>query len=513
APTWQRGVPYDVRQTLQSLGQDPDTFDLIIESPSPTDWVQWQRGHLIPKLKWQAEWDELYKNVGLAEGYRYIGLQPEVETKYGLWRSWPKEHVQELIDRLARWPQIRVVLIGQEATTSFLGAHVIDLRGKTNLYELLSLVQHRFSDLIVPDSGILSMVYYLDVQFPLRLISLWADPSQGVLKQAVASPNSQLCHVPLVGERRNLSTVSAEVVIDALIPSEPLAVCRHAQMVAPRQGQAGCIILAGGQGTRLGHEGPKGTFVVAGKSLLQWIIEKAPPDFPIAVMTSPLNHAVTVQFLEEHRYFGRNVRCFSQTMGPILDQAKRPIPGAQAPDGNGALFRSFEASGLSREWEEEGITQVVIVPVDNALADPCDLLLLGLQIETGADATIKCVPREPSDTSMGALSARLGAIEVTEYIAMNQKIRYVYSYIGIMALKLSFIRSVAGRKLPVRWVWKAIPQLKAKFAWKGEQFIFDALIYAAKVEALCDDRIGCYAPLKRADQKNAVEARLSQGEK
>ena len=188
ADHWQRG-PVDVKATLRQLGIDPKTFDLIIERPSPTDWVRWQRGKVVPRLKWDAKWERLYEKFRLPEGFIYIGVQAVVETKYGAWRNWP--HQQKLFDRLEMFPNVKALLFGAEDKTQFRNANIIDLRGQTMLFELLSIIKNRCRSVILPDSGILSMVYYLNALFPLQVISLWADPDHGILKQNVASPNAQ----------------------------------------------------------------------------------------------------------------------------------------------------------------------------------------------------------------------------------------------------------------------------------------------------------------------------------
>jgi len=89
---------------------------------------------------------------------------------------------------------------------------VFDLRGKTSLLEWLSFIQ-QCSTLLLPDSGLLAMAYYLDVSFPIDIISLWADPCQGILKQGVASPNGQLRHYPLVATAGDLATLEVEQVL------------------------------------------------------------------------------------------------------------------------------------------------------------------------------------------------------------------------------------------------------------------------------------------------------------
>lgn len=213
APDWVRGEKVDVVKTLLSLGRHPSEFDLIIPAASPTDWVRWQLGHLVPRLKWKAEYDELCQTFDLPDSLTYVGVQVQAETNYGLWRNWPEERWRELFDRLLVDDKMRVILFGYGAEPSFSHERLIDLRGKTSLLQLLSIIKNKCRFLIVPDSGILSMAYYLDVAFPLKILSLWADPRHGILKQNVASPNPLLVHRPLIGEHRDLSTILAEDVL------------------------------------------------------------------------------------------------------------------------------------------------------------------------------------------------------------------------------------------------------------------------------------------------------------
>ena len=213
APSWVRGEPYDVKQTLISLGLSAQEFDLIIPWPSPTEWVSWQHGQIVPRLVWKADHDDLYKKFNLPAHFTYIGVQPVAETHYGLWRNWPQNRWSELFEKLRSDDQKRVILFGVGSEPPFSCDRIIDLRGKTSLFELLSIIKNRCRYLIAPDSGVLSMAYYLDAAFPLQIISLWADPKHGILKQNVASPNPMLIHRPLIGAHRDLSTVSVDNVL------------------------------------------------------------------------------------------------------------------------------------------------------------------------------------------------------------------------------------------------------------------------------------------------------------
>lgn len=208
APDWVRGRPYNVKKTLRQIGCSRP-FDLIIPWPNPTAWVSWQIGNLVPRLIWDSRHDDLWRQFDLPEDAELFGVQAASETDHGPWRNWPRDYWQELFGRLEKNGK-RVILFGYGAAPAFLG-NVIDLRGRTTLFEMLSIIKNRCRYLILPDSGILSIVYFLDISFPLRIVSLWSD-RQGVLKQNVPSPNPLLVHQPIIDERRDLSLISVDAV-------------------------------------------------------------------------------------------------------------------------------------------------------------------------------------------------------------------------------------------------------------------------------------------------------------
>jgi hypothetical protein len=89
---------------------------------------------------------------------------------------------------------------------------------------MLALIKNCCSHLVVPDSGVLSLTYFIDQSFPLTIVSLWADPLQGVLKQNVVSPNPVLVHHPLIAKEGDLKNVSVEQVLEYIIPKKESAV-------------------------------------------------------------------------------------------------------------------------------------------------------------------------------------------------------------------------------------------------------------------------------------------------
>jgi len=211
APHLKRGDPVDVAAILESIGIDASQFDLIIDKPDPTHWVKWQLGKLTPQLHWQKEWDELCEKFDLDPSHSYVGAHVQTETNYAHWRNWPLESWTTLFEKITSSGK-KVLLFGFENEPKFDIPGVIDLRGKTPLFELLSIIKNRCSALVVPDSGVSSMIYFLKEPFPIKHISLWAEPDMGILKQNVASPNPQLTHIPILGKDKNISNITVDEV-------------------------------------------------------------------------------------------------------------------------------------------------------------------------------------------------------------------------------------------------------------------------------------------------------------
>jgi molybdopterin-guanine dinucleotide biosynthesis protein A len=457
-PTWERGVPYQIPSDLAKK------YDLVLKWPRPTDWVRSQIGKVVPKLLWKKEWDKLSDDF--PPGYNYIAVQTKVESGYAEWRNWKKESYQELFDRLEEKSDIRVLLIGAEKGEPFQGKHLIDLRGQTTLFHVLSILKNRCSKALLPDSGILSLVYYLDVPFVLRCVSLWSDAAQGILKQNVPSPNPLLDHRPLVGEKRDAAKIEVDAVWKALFEEE-----KGREIEVRKRPRVALAILAGGQATRLGLGGPKGCVEVEGKALFHHILDQVKEQMQVYVMTSPLNDEATRNFLKD-----RAVSFVQQGVLPFVDEAGKEL--AQfGPDGNGAIFRLLK--------DLEGVDAVQIVPVDNRLVKPGDPLLLS-HLER-ADVVLQVVKRVPGE-AMGKVVRRRNRVEIVEYTEIGED-EGGYSYTGVMVVSLPFLKEVADLKLPWHWV-------KKQGVWKREQFIFDVLPYAKSVAVVEVERATSYAPVK-----------------
>lgn len=200
APHWVRGKP-------MSLPKDLPPFDLIIDNADPSHWVAWQRGKLIPKMEWNSEWDGLAQRFNLPN--HCVAAHVNCETGYYFERNWPVGHWEELFAALPG----PIVLLGLKKDPVFHHPQIYDLRGETSLFEILAILKNHCRVLIAPDSGILGVTYFLNAPFKLRIVSLWADPNHGILKQNVPSPNPLLEHIPLISpNRKDAALISVDYV-------------------------------------------------------------------------------------------------------------------------------------------------------------------------------------------------------------------------------------------------------------------------------------------------------------
>lgn len=301
------------------------------------------------------------------------------------------------------------------------------------------------------------------------------------------------------------------------------------------KGMAGCLIVAGGQGTRLRFNGPKGMFPVTPvlhKSLFQLFAEKivaagkqAGRLLPVSMMTSQVNHEETVSFFKEHHFFGlkpEQLSFFSQEMLPLLDQNGRlflesPDSIAEGPDGNGGALHHFYNSGIWQSWHNQGVQYLNFVLIDNPLADPFDGELIGLQHRCRSDVVIKCISRDDPQESVGVLALENGKIVVVEYSELDEKERisrqsngtllYPCANLSLFGFSMEFIKKSVSDKMPMplHKAFKAVKHINDQgrtvhaekpMSWKFEKFIFDLLPRANKVDALLYSRERCFSPLK-----------------
>ncbi|MFM7134155.1 MAG: UTP--glucose-1-phosphate uridylyltransferase [Planctomycetota bacterium] len=309
-----------------------------------------------------------------------------------------------------------------------------------------------------------------------------------------------------------------------------------------RAGKVAAFTVAGGQGTRLGWKGPKGTYpatCVTGRPLFRVFAEQIAAAerrygraIPWYIMTSPLNDGDTRAFFRDNNWFGRNPAdtfLFPQgTMPSVTFDGKLILEskGALAvnPDGHGGALRAIHASGALEDMQARGIEQVSYFQVDNPLVRIADPVFLGLHAVAGAmssgEMSSKMVAKRDAAEKVGVFCDIGGKTGVVEYSDMpaeltnstdaSGRLRFNAGSIAIHAISVRFLeRLTAGDfALPFHRAKKKVPywcdaqgktvEPAEPNAIKFEAFVFDALAFAAKSLVMETARVEEFAPIKNA---------------
>ncbi|MFQ5495184.1 MAG: UTP--glucose-1-phosphate uridylyltransferase [Phycisphaerae bacterium] len=305
-----------------------------------------------------------------------------------------------------------------------------------------------------------------------------------------------------------------------------------------REGKVAALTVAGGQGTRLGVEGPKGTVVVTpvgGRTLFELFAagllaagRRYGRSVPWYIMTSPGNHEETVRFFGSHDYFGLSsdhVVFFTQGTLPAFDFEGRLILAekhrlALAPDGHGGTLSALASSGSLADMRARGVEMISYFQVDNPLARPLDPLFLGLHAETGSEMSTKVTPKTDDLERMGNVCMRDGKVCVIEYTEFPESCAHARTPDGrrkfdagnlaIHVLDVALVERVTGTslRLPFRRADKTVAYVdphgvrvtpETPNAIKLETFVFDALPLAKNPLALAVDRAEEFSPVKNRE--------------
>ena len=210
-----------------------------------------------------------------------------------------------------------------------------------------------------------------------------------------------------------------------------------------RQNQYAVVTMAGGQGTRLGWKGPKGTFKLDvgkdGKYIFEILAEtlkkttsKYGKEVYWYIMTSIDNNNETVKFFEEHNYFGYNkekVKFFIQNILPLTDfdgniLFDKDLKVKEASDGNGGVFEALKKSKMLDDMKLHNIKWVYVCGVDNIMANMVDEILLGLAIKNNVPSASKSVKKAYPEEKVGIFCKKNGKPAIIEYIDMDEKMIY-----------------------------------------------------------------------------------------
>ena len=256
---------------------------------------------------------------------------------------------------------------------------------------------------------------------------------------------------------------------------------------AIREGKVGAVLLAGGQGTRLGLDRPKGTLNIGvTKELylfeqllrnLMDVTDEAGVYVPLYIMTSNINNADTTAFFEEHDYFGYPkdyVKFFVQEMVPACDYEGRIYMESQtevamSPNGNGGWFSSMVNAGLLSDIKERGIEWINVFAVDNCLQRIADPMFVGATIAYGCESGAKVVRKAAPDERVGVLCTEDGTPSIAEYYEMTEEmatarkengdLKYGFGVILNYLFSEKKLEQIADARMPIHVVEKKIPYM------------------------------------------------------
>ena len=304
-----------------------------------------------------------------------------------------------------------------------------------------------------------------------------------------------------------------------------------------KNGEYAVVTMAGGQGTRLGHNGPKGTFKLdvygKGKYLFEILAEnlkeankKYNTQIPWYIMTSKENNKDTVEFLKKHNYFGYpkdKVRIFMQSELPLVDINGKLLIDKnykikEASDGNGGTYSSLRASGCLAEMKENGIKWVFIGGVDNALLKMVDETLLGLAIDKNVQIASKSVVKANPHEKVGVFCKMNGHPKIIEYAELPEKmaeevdkngeLKFGESNILCHLFTIDAIEKASKERLMYHSAFKKNSYIDENGkevipdepnSYKFESFIFDAFEFFDDMALLRVKREEEFAPVKNKE--------------
>ena len=306
---------------------------------------------------------------------------------------------------------------------------------------------------------------------------------------------------------------------------------------AIKAGKLAAVTMAGGQGTRLGHSGPKGTYDIgleSHKSLFELLCDSLKEEgkkygvtIPWFIMTSKENNKQTIEFFEKHKYFGyqkgKNIFFFIQGELPMMDTEGKILLNEeglikQAADGHGGIYESLVKNKMTEKMRNLGIEWVFIAGVDNCLVKMVDPVLMGIAIDKNVTVACKSVVKANPHEKVGVFCRKNGKPNVIEYSEItddmaeakdeNGELLYGESHILCNLFRIDAIERMGANPLPYHVAYK-----KATFmdkngeivvpdspnAYKFEAFLFDAFGEVDDMAILRVKREEEFAPVKNAD--------------
>jgi UDP-N-acetylglucosamine/UDP-N-acetylgalactosamine diphosphorylase len=310
---------------------------------------------------------------------------------------------------------------------------------------------------------------------------------------------------------------------------------------ALRDGKLAMILVAGGQGARLGFHHPKGMYPlgpVSRRTLFQILFERLLAvgrrygvRIPLYLMTSPATHEETLRFLDQHDRFGLrpdDLRVFCQGTMPAIDAATGKLLLADkdslflAPDGHGGTLAALDNSGCLQDAQQRGVEQFFYGQVDNSLTQICDACLVGYHFLAGSEMTTQVVEKSGPSERVGNVVSIDGQVRIIEYIHLPKEsaerrnadgsLRLWAGNLAVHVFDAAFLDRMSQRAdaLPFHRAKKPTPfvnadgqlvEPKESNAIKFERFIFDLLPFARNAIVVEADKSQAFAPVKNADRE------------
>ncbi len=307
--------------------------------------------------------------------------------------------------------------------------------------------------------------------------------------------------------------------------------------------KVGAILLAGGQGTRLGFDKAKGMYNI-GETKELYIFEQlianlkkvtsaADAWVPLYIMTSEKNDEQTRKFFREHDFFGYNpdyVKFFVQEMVPAVDFDGNVLVEAEdslamSPNGNGGWFKSLIKAGYDADIKEKGVEWLNVFAVDNVLQQIADPVFVGATIESGCVSGAKVVRKVDPYERVGAMCLEDGKPSIVEYYeltpemaeARDEKGTLLYGFGVILnyLFRVDKLLEIAEKSLPLHVVEKKVPYIdengvavkpETPNAYKFETLILDMVYMMDNCLSFEVDREKEFAPVKNATGTDSVES-------
>ncbi|MHC4076720.1 MAG: UTP--glucose-1-phosphate uridylyltransferase [Planctomycetota bacterium] len=311
-----------------------------------------------------------------------------------------------------------------------------------------------------------------------------------------------------------------------------------------RQGKVAAFVVAGGQGTRLGFDGPKGDFPISpvkNKTLFQIFAEyiaassrKYNTICPWYIMTSPLNHATTEEIFRSNNYYGldeKNIFVLQQGTMPNFSPDGKVLLADKAnlscsPDGHGGSLKALYKSGAIEDMKRRGVEFISYFQVDNPLINIFDPLFIGLHALDKAEMSSRAVIKIDPFEGVGNFCLAQGRLNIIEYSDLPDELAERKNQDGSLTFKLGSIAihiinrafierlNADGFSLPLHRALKRVPHIDERGepletaepnGVKLESFVFDAVPLASKSIILETLRPEEFAPTKNATGIDSVE--------